>query len=115
MITVGNIWAVILSCASAVVLLSGAIEKIAAAIKAAKAPHGRFDDRIEALESWREDADRKLNRDNDRLSDIDESFRVTQRALLALLDHGIDGNNITGMEDAKLQLQDHLINRRRNI
>ena len=32
-------------------------------------------------------------------------------ALLALLDHGIDGNNISQMQEAKTALQNHLINR----
>lgn len=31
--------------------------------------------------------------------------------LLALLDHGIDGNNIEQMQHAKEELQNHLINR----
>jgi hypothetical protein len=55
--------------------------------------------------------DGKLNNDNDRLESLDEGSRVTQRAILALLDHGIDGNNIDQMQDAKKALQSHLINR----
>lgn len=110
-ITPENIWALILAGASALVLLSNAAEKIVKAIKAAKAPISERDDRIAALEEWKEDVDRKLNRDNDRLANIDESMRVTQRALIALLAHGIDGNNTKQMEDAQTELQNHLINR----
>ena len=80
------------------------------AVKAAKAPNDQQNERLNALEDWRKEVDRKLNRDNDRLQDIDSGNRVTQRALLALLDHGIDGNNIKQMQDAKEALQDHLIN-----
>ena len=111
MITPENIWALILAGASAIVLLSNAAEKIIKAIKAAKSPISERDDRLSALEEWKEDVDRKLNRDNDRLMSIDESNRVTQRAILALLDHGIDGNNIKQMCSAKEELQNHLINR----
>lgn len=107
----GNLWAVILAVASAVVLLSNAIEKIVKAWKAAKAPNDQQNDRLAALEAWKEKVDRRLNTDNDRLQDIDNGNRVTQKALLALLDHGIDGNNIEQMQHAKEELQEHLINR----
>lgn len=110
-LTPENIWTVVLSVASAVVLLSNAMEKIVKAIKAAKAPNVHQDERLDALEHWKEEVDRKLTRDNNRLSAIDNGNRVTQRALLALLDHGIDGNNIAQMQHAKEELQEHLINR----
>jgi phenylalanyl-tRNA synthetase alpha chain len=64
-----------------------------------------------AVQAWKAEVDRKLNNDNDRLACMDEGSRVTQRAILALLDHGIDGNNIEQMQHAKEALQDHLINR----
>ena len=105
------ILAAVLGLASAIVLLSNAAEKIVKAVKAAKAPNNLQNERLDALEEWRGEVDRKLTRDNDRLSAIDNGNRVTQRALLALLDHGIDGNNITQMQHAKEELQEHLINR----
>jgi hypothetical protein len=63
------------------------------------------------LEEWRRDVDRKLLNDNNHLNAIDKGERVTQRALLALLEHGIDGNNLKQMKEAKNELQNHLINR----
>lgn len=101
----------ILALVSAFILIATAIEKIAKAVKVAKAPNDRQNERLDALETWRTDVDRKLSVDNDRLGDIDNANRVTQRALLALLDHSIDGNNIEQMQHAKEELQDHLINR----
>jgi hypothetical protein len=110
-ITPELIWSAVLATASAVVLLSNAAEKIVKAIKAAKAPNDHQDERLDALERWRTEVDQKLNRDNDRLGEIEKGDRATQRALLALLDHGIDGNNIEQMQHAKEELQNHLINR----
>lgn len=106
-----EMWTAILTIASAIVLLSNAAEKIAKAWRAAKAPNARQDERIAALESWRESVDRKLDADKKHLDSIDSGNRVTQLALLALLDHGIDGNNIDQMQHAKEELQQHLINR----
>ena len=104
-------WTVILAAASAIVLLSNAAEKIVKAVKAAKAPSKQQDDRLDKLERWREEVDGKLNNDHERFELIDADNRVTQRAILALLDHGIDGNNLKQMQDAKEALRNHLINR----
>lgn len=105
------ILAAVLAGGSAIVLLSNAAEKIVKAWKAAKAPNDHQNDRLDALEKWKEKVDRRLSNDDDRLRDIEKGDRATQRALLALLDHGIDGNNIKQMQDAKEELQNHLINR----
>lgn len=110
-LTISNIWALLLAAASALVLLSNAVEKIVKAIKAAKAPNAQQNERLDALETWKLEVDRKLLSDNKHLNTIDEGERVTQRALIALLDHGIDGNNIKQMQEAKSELQNHLINR----
>ena len=110
-ITPTTIWTIVLAVASAIVLLANAGEKIVAAVRAAKAPGTKQDERIESLEEWRKSVDEKLKRDNDRLENIEEGNRASQRALLALLDHGIDGNNIEQMQHAKEELQNHLINR----
>lgn len=104
-------WTVVLAIASAVVLLSNAAEKIVKAWKAAKAPNDQQNKRLDDLEEWRTEVDRKLLNDNVHLSNIDCDNRVTQRALLALLAHGIDGNNIEQMQHAQAELQNHLINR----
>ena len=106
----GN-WAAVLAAASAFVLLSNAAEKIGKAIRTAKAPNAKQDARISDLEEWRKGVDLKLDNDKKHLDTIDEGNRATQRALLALLDHGIDGNNIEQMQHAKEELQNHLINR----
>ena len=100
-----------LAAASAIVLLSNAAEKFVKAWKAAKAPNDRQNERLEALEKDMLDVKTKLDRDKHHLDSIDESNRVTQVALLALLDHGIDGNNTKQMQHAKEELQNHLINR----
>lgn len=105
------IWAAVLAAASGLVLLANAAEKIIKAYKAARAPNLRQDERLDDLEAWRRTVDHKLNRDNERLGNIEEGDRAIQRALLALLDHGIDGNNLKQMQDAKTALQNHLINR----
>lgn len=91
--------------------IGAAAEKVAKAVKAAKAPNTEQDERLDALEKWREEVDRQLTTGDRHFKSLDEGSRVTQLALLALLDHGLDGNNITQMQHAKEELQNHLINR----
>ena len=106
-----NLWAAILAAASAIVLLSNAVEKIVKAVQAAKAPNAKQDEQIKELMEWRKDVDRKLNNDSKQLDEIHDGLRASFQAQLALLDHGIDGNNIKQLQDAKEGLLQHLTNR----
>lgn len=110
-LTPGTLLTAVLAFASGFVLLSNAVEKLVKAYKAAKAPNVHQDKRLDALEEWSREVDKKLLNDMRHLSAVDEGARVTQRALIALLEHGINGNNIKQMQDAKDELQNHLINR----
>ena len=110
-LTPAGIWTAVLAVASAIVLLANAAEKIGKAIQIAKAPNTQQNDRLAALEKWKESVDKRLENGEHHFRAVDESNRVTQVALLALLDHGIDGNNITQMQHAKEELQNHLINK----
>lgn len=110
-LSVAQIWSIVAWVAAAIVLLANAAEKIVATAKAAKAPNEKQNERIDALEKWRGEVDERLLRGNVHFEAIDEGNRVTQRALLALLEHGIDGNNTEQMKKAKEALETHLINR----
>jgi hypothetical protein len=106
-----DVWAWVLAAASAVVLLSNAAEKIAKAVKAAKAPNEEQDRRLTAAEKDIADIKGFLANDKKRLDSLEEGNRVTQRALIALLGHGLDGNNQKEMASAKADLESYLINR----
>lgn len=80
-------------------------------VQVLKAPNAKQDRDIAELQEWRKGVDQKLDSDNKKLKAIAESDRISQRALLALLAHGIDGNHQKQMEEAKEELQNHLINR----
>lgn len=110
-LTPAGMWAGVLAVASAIVLISNALEKILKAWKAAKAPNEQQNARLEKLEAWQRKVDAKLDNDYNRLGIIEDGNCATQRALLALLAHGLDGNNVEQMQDAKEELQNYLINR----
>ena len=78
----------------------------------AKTPNVRQDERITALETRMKAAEEHLNKDNIRLGQIEEGNRVTQQAILAIMRHDIDGNNMDQLREAESALQEYLINKR---
>lgn len=101
----------VLAVAGVVNTLGSAVEKIIKVVKAAKEPNEAQNDRLAELERWRQDVDQRLMNGNTHFDDIDAGNRVTQRALLALLGHGIDGNNVDQMRDAKKEIETYLISK----
>ena len=100
---------VALAIAGGISTLAAAANWVVQLIVALKAPNAEQNSRLGKLEKHMEEVDTFLAKDKARLDGIDESTRVTQRALLALLAHGIDGNHQSQMEDAKKELELHLI------
>lgn len=95
--------------AGAIVSISAAAGVLIRIYKHFRKPGENQDHRIAELE-------RKAVNDYNRLNDLDtgmqrleEGNKITQRALLALLAHGIDGNDIDAMKKAKTDLTNHLI------
>lgn len=101
--------AIVLAVAGGISTLGGAANWIVKLVQVLKAPNAEQDKRLEILEKHMKEVDSFLETDKSRLDNIDESTRVTQRALLALLAHGIDGNHQKQMEEAKEELELHLI------
>ena len=68
--------------------------------------------RIEMLERKTDEDFRQKFDDYDKeLASIKESNKVTQRAILALLKHSIDGNNTDSLHKAEEELTDYLTNK----
>lgn len=94
----------ILWLAGAIVAISAAVKVIAECINRMQKPNKTQDARIADLE-------RRAVNDYNRLNQLEDGNIITQRALLALLAHGIDGNDIEAMRKAKAELTNYLIER----
>lgn len=108
--TAAELWPTILAAASAIVLLSNAVEKIAKVVKAAKSPETTQNQRISVLEDRVKKVEDKLENDKKQIEDIREGNHVLTKGMFALLEHGINGNNIDQMKDAKHDVEEYLIN-----
>lgn len=90
--------------------VGSAVEKVVKAIKAAKAPNDLQNERLDNVERDVMDLKGYLANDNVRLKTLEDGRRIEMRVLLALLGHGIDGNNQKQMVDARKELESYLIN-----
>lgn len=99
----------ILAAAGAVNTVGAAIEKIVKVWRSAKAPNDEQDRRITALENATTELQREAERIRQRLDESDVDKPILYKSLLALLGHGIDGNNVDEMRSAKQEIQNYLI------
>lgn len=97
--------------AGAIVTFEQAVNAVAVAIHHFREPEETQDERIGNLERKSVKDWERMNRMDERLDKIEEGNAITQRALLALLAHGIDGNDIEAMKQAKAELTNYLIGR----
>ena len=100
----------ILALSGAVSTVGGAMEKIIKAVRAVKAPEQAQNTKIEDIESRLDKIEAKLENDKKQINDAKECNHVLTKGMLALLEHGINGNNIDQMRDAKNGVEAYLIN-----
>lgn len=86
-------------------------DKVDARKKALKEPAKALEARIEKLEKKQEQHEEYFSRDLRRIEVLEEGNRVTQKALLALMSHALDGNDVERLRKAKDDLNEYLINR----
>lgn len=101
----------LLGLATIINTFGSAFEKVAKARKALKAPNDEQDRRITNVENEVKDIKGFLANDNIRLNALEKGNGVWMRGMLALLGHGLDGNNQKEMENARKELEEYLINR----
>lgn len=89
--------------------IAAALAVISNAVAKAHAPEIQQNKRLDTLEAQVKKFAEYLDRDNRRLNSLDEGNRVTQRALLALMGHAINGNDIDKLSKAKNDLEEYLI------
>lgn len=100
----------ILALAGAISTIGTAVEKIVKVVRAAKAPAQQQNAEIEEIKDRLDKVERKLENDKEQIADAKECNHVLTKGMLALLEHGINGNNIDQMRDAKNGVEAYLIN-----
>lgn len=109
--TANDVWFAIVVVIVVGMAIMNVVDKFLSLKNKVKEPENIQNNEIELLKDRVGKLERKVDNDGKHLNNIDDSMRVTQRGMLALLGHGIDGNNTDEMKEARTELQQHLINK----
>lgn len=116
--TPSELIAVILAICSAIVAISAALGVIAKLISKARAPELEQNMRLDEIDKRLNEHDEILAtfreyfaNDDNRFKAIERSNKVTQTALLALLKHSLNGNDIESLKTAEKNLEEYLIDK----
>lgn len=116
--TLGQIYTAFLGFLALIISLGGAGAVIAKIIAKAKSPNEKQDVVINAQKARIDELEKKIVELETHIKSIrrivDDNAnwqKVMSKAVLALLDHGINGNNIEPMKDSSKELREYLVER----
>lgn len=92
----------IISSATVITLIYGLM-------KFAGTPNRSQNKRLDALEEWKKTVDARLSTGDEHFRVIDDGNRITQKAILALMKHAINGNDVDSLRDAEKDLENYLV------
>ena len=116
--TPAQLISIILGICAAIVTISAAIGVIAKALDKAKAPETVQNNRLDKIDKRLDDIDTTIAKfkeyftnDDNRFKAIEKSNKITQTALLALLKHSLNGNDVDALKTAEKSLEEYLIDK----
>ena len=118
--TLSEAWTVFLAICGGITAAAAATAVIIKVVKFLRRPNDRQNSEIAELrrevqavkkeqERMKHEYETYFKNDNERLDKIEEGNRVMQKALLALLKHGLDGNDIEAMKKAETDMEEYLV------
>ena len=117
-LSIQEFWTILMGCCSALITIAAAVSIVISAVKKLKEPENvqnnkirDIEDKMKHLEDRLKKHEEYFNNDNKRLLAIEEGNRVTQKALLALMSHAINGNDVDKLKEAENSLREYLINK----
>ena len=113
--TPAQLIALVLGICGAIVTISAAIGIIAKLLDKVKQPEKEQNERLDAHEKRLNNHDEIIEKfkeyfgnDDRRFKEIEQSNKITQSALLALLKHSLNGNDTEALKDAEKNLEEYL-------
>ncbi len=77
-------------------------------VKFTQKPQETIQKRITDLEKWKEGVDRRLLTGDTHFTSLDDNSRITQQALLAIMDSLLNGDNKEELKKARNNLYEYL-------
>lgn len=116
--TPSQLISIILGICAAIVTISAAIGVIIKAIDKARAPEAEQNNRLDTIDKRLDNIDATIlkfkeyfTNDDNRFKAIEKSNKITQTALLALLKHSLNGNDVDALKTAEKSLEEYLIDK----
>lgn len=97
--------------ASALITIASAFGVIFNLASKIRAPINKQNDRITDCEKRLDKIEKAQSHDNERFAELDNGSKITVEALLALLKHSLNGNEVKALKDAEKNLEKYLINK----
>lgn len=94
-----------------VLALLGAYTTVMQAVKTWREEKQRKDAPVNTMEEQVRDHGEQLQREHERIEDLEESNRIIMRALMAMLSHEINGNSDDRLRASFDEIQAYLIDR----
>lgn len=109
MYTAGQIWGFLIVLIGLILTILNIIEKAILLKARSKEPQAKLESRLVALETWRAEVNQRLDKDEEHFDKIDEGNKVTQQALLALMDAALSDDGSKGeLKSARKDLYEYL-------
>lgn len=109
MFTTTEIWTFIIALIGLALTVLNIIDKAIVLRQKAKEPHDELEKRIDALEEWSKGVEMQLKDGTEHFARVDEGNKVTQKALLALIDDALsDSDNHDELKRARENLYEYL-------
>ena len=114
--TPAELVAVIVSICGAITAVGAVVALFSKVADKIKAPERAQDKRLELIEIKVDKHEKTLEKyqefftnDDNRFKSIEKSNKITQSAILALLKHALNGNDINSLQKAEKDLENYLI------
>lgn len=102
-------YTIIMAICVTITTVAAAVAVIVKAWQLMKKPEKTQNDRIEALEKKVDRFEQLFDNDNKRLIELEKGNRVYLQALLALISHALNGNDVDGLKQVKSKIENYLI------
>jgi len=115
----GEWWNVTIVIVAGLLTILNLVDKLVGWAKAVSKPQVDLEERVVKLEKTVEfeyksllaDYEMRFKRDLQRIEEMEKSNKLTQKALLALMRHAIDGNNTDKLKTVADELSDYIVER----